>query len=46
MVVRPHFATEFERLEREAHNRERFGYTVALMAFLVLAVLFVDAVRG
>jgi hypothetical protein len=39
MVVRPHFATEFERLEREAHNRERFGYTVAVMAFWVLAVL-------
>jgi hypothetical protein len=39
MVVRPHFASEFERLEREAHNRERFGYTVAVMAFWVLAVL-------
>ena len=39
MVVRPHFATEFERLEREAHNRERFGYTVAVMAAWVLAVL-------
>jgi len=40
MVVRPHFATEFERLEREAHNRQRFGYTVALMAVWLLAVLF------
>ena len=39
MVVRPHFATEFERLEREAHNRQRFSYTVAIMAFWVLAVL-------
>jgi hypothetical protein len=39
MVVRPHFATEFERLEREAYNRERFSYTVAVMAFWVLAVL-------
>ena len=39
MVVRPHFATEFERLEREAHNRERFSFTVAMMAFWVLAVL-------
>jgi len=39
MVVRPHFVTEFERLEREAHNRERFSFTVAVMAFWVLAVL-------
>jgi hypothetical protein len=39
MVVRPHFASEFERLERQAHNRERFSFTVALMAFWVLAVL-------
>ena len=39
MVVRPHFTTEFERLEREAHNRERFSFTVAVMAFWVLAVL-------
>jgi hypothetical protein len=39
MVVRPHFATEFERLEREAHNRQRFSFTVAVMAFWVLAVL-------
>ena len=39
MVVRPHFATEFKRLEREAHNRQRFSYTVAIMAVWVLAVL-------
>ncbi len=39
MVVRPHFDSEFQRLEREAHNRQRFSYTVAVMAFWVLAVL-------
>jgi len=44
MVVRPHFASEFERLEREAHNRERFSFTVAVMAFWVLAVLVFELV--
>ena len=39
MVVRPHFDSEFQRLEREAHNRQRFSYTVAVMAVWVLAVL-------
>jgi len=44
MVVRPHFASEFERLEREAHNRERFSFTVAVMAFLVVSVLVLKLV--
>jgi hypothetical protein len=44
MVVRPHFASEFERLEREAHNRERLSFTVAVMAFWVLAVLVLKLV--
>jgi hypothetical protein len=39
MVVRPHFVSDYERLEREAHNRERFNQTVAVMAFWVLIVL-------
>ena len=39
MVVRPHFLSDYERLEREAHNRERFSYTIAVMAFWVLAVI-------
>ena len=39
MVVRPHFDSEFQRLEREAHNRERFSFTVATMAICVVAVL-------
>ena len=39
MVVRPHFLRDYQRLEREAHNRQRFSYTVAVMAFWVLAVL-------
>ena len=39
MVVRPHFLSDYQRLEREAHNRERFSFTVAVMAFWVLAVL-------
>ena len=39
MVVRPHFVSDYERLEREAHNRERFSYTIAVMAFWVLVVI-------
>ena len=39
MVVRPHFLSDYQRLEREAHNRQRFSYTVAVMAVWVLAVL-------
>ena len=39
MVVRPHFVSDFERLEREAHNRERFSQTVGVMALWVLIVL-------
>ena len=39
MVVRPHFVSDYERLEREAHNRQRFSFTVAVMAAWVLAVL-------
>ena len=39
MVVRPHFLSDYQRLEREAHNRQRFSYTVAVMAFWVLTVL-------
>ena len=39
MVVRPHFLSDYQRLEREAHNRQRFSFTVAVMAFWVLAVL-------
>ena len=39
MVVRPHFLSDYQRLEREAHNRQRFSYTIAVMAFWVLAVL-------
>ena len=45
MVVRPHFDSEFQRLEREAHNRERFSFTVAVMAFWVLAVLVFQLVN-
>ena len=45
MVVRPHFVSDFERLEREAHNRERFSYTVAVMAIWVLAVLVFKLVQ-
>ena len=45
MVVRPHFASEFERLEREAHNRQRFSYTVAAMAVWVIIVLVYKLVQ-
>jgi len=39
MVKHKSFVSDFQRLEREAHNRERFSFTVAIMAFWVLAVL-------
>ena len=39
MVKHKSFASDFQRLEREQHNRERFSFTVAVMAFWVLAVL-------
>ena len=39
MVVRPYKQWEFQRLEREARNRQRFNYTVAAMALWVIAVL-------
>jgi len=45
MVVRPHFLSDYQRLEREAHNRQRFSYTVAVMAFWVLAVLVFQLVQ-
>jgi len=39
MVVRPHFASEYEKFQREAHRQERFEFTVALMIVWVLAVI-------
>jgi hypothetical protein len=39
MVKHKSFVGDYQRLEREAHNRERFSFTVAVMAFWVLAVL-------
>jgi len=45
MVVRPHFVSDYERLEREAHNRQRFSYTIAVMAIWVLAVLVFKLVQ-
>ena len=45
MVVRPHFLSDYQRLEREAHNRQRFSYTVAAMAAWVLIVLIYKFVQ-
>ena len=39
MVKHKSFVSDYQRLEREAHNRERFSLTVAIMAFWVVAVL-------
>lgn len=39
MVKHKSFAGDFQRLEREQHNRERFTLTVAIMALVVVAVL-------
>jgi hypothetical protein len=44
MVVRPHFVSDYQRLEREARNRERFNFTVAMMALWVLGVLIFELV--
>jgi len=44
MVKHKTFASDFQRLEREQHNRERFSYTIALLAFLVVAVLVLKLV--
>jgi len=45
MVVRPHFLSDFQRLEREARNRERFNFTVAIMALWILGVLVFQLVN-
>lgn len=39
MVKHKSFVSDYQRLEREAHNRERFSFTVATMAICVVAVL-------
>lgn len=44
MVKHKSFASDFQRLEREQHNRERRILTVALMALLVVAVLVFELV--
>ena len=45
MVVRPHFASEYEKFQREAHRQERFEFTVALMIAWVLAVVLWSIAR-
>jgi len=45
MVVRQHFASDYQRLEREARNRERFNFTIAIMALWVLGVLVFQLVN-
>jgi len=45
MVKHKSFAGDFQRLEREQHNRERFSYTIALLAFLVVSVLVLKLVN-
>jgi len=39
MVVRPHFASEYEKFQRESDRQERFEFIVALMIVWVLAVI-------
>ena len=45
MVVRPHFATEYERLERQERNIERAKFTIALMVAWVIAVILFEVAR-
>lgn len=44
MVKHKSFASDFQRLEREQYNRERYIYTVGLMALLFVAVLVFELV--
>lgn len=45
MVKHKSFASDFQRLEREQHNRERFSFTIALMVALIVAVVVWEVVR-
>ena len=44
MVVRPHFVSDYQRLERQERTRERAKFTVALMAAWVIAVILFELV--
>ena len=44
MVVRPYFASEYQRLERQERTRERAKFTVALMAAWIIAVILFELV--
>jgi hypothetical protein len=45
MVVRPHFATEYERLERRERTMERAKFTIALMVAWIIAVILFEVTR-
>ncbi len=45
MVVRPYFASEYQRLERQERTRERAKFTVALMAAWIIAVVIWEVVK-
>lgn len=45
MVVRPHFSTEFEKLQRESRRQERFEFTLALMLAWLVAVVIWQLVK-
>jgi hypothetical protein len=46
MALRPHAISEYQRLEAQAHRRERALFTIALMAAWALIVLIYTALRG
>lgn len=41
MVARP-YHSEFERLENQERNRERFKLTIGLLAALIVTVLLIE----
>jgi hypothetical protein len=45
MVVRPHFSTEFEKLQRESRRQERFEFTLALMLVWLFAVIIWQLIK-
>jgi hypothetical protein len=45
MVVRPYFASEYQRLERQERTRERAKFTVVLMLAWIIAVVIWEVVK-
>ena len=44
MVVRPHFVSDYQRLEREERTRERTKFTIAMMVAWFAAMVLIELV--